>query len=98
MADMSNVEDDTADIQEDWELLVSFLPTNWQDLAAETEPLKGLRKNTSAENLLRMLLHLGCGYSLLETAVQAHQEGQAVAAGNPQVRQVRDRVHDLPGD
>ena len=59
-------------------MLVSFLPDNWQDLAAETGALKGLRKNKSAENLLRvLLLHLGCGHSLLETAVRARQEGLA---------------------
>ena len=75
---MSNAEDDKAGIQEDWKLLVSFLPANWQDLAAETGALKGLRKNKSAENLLRvLLLHLGCGHSLLETAVRARQEGLA---------------------
>ena len=69
---MSNAEREKDGIQEDWELLVSFLPTNWQELAAETGALKGLRKNKSAENLLRvLLLHLGCGHSLLETAVRA---------------------------
>ena len=75
---MSSVEVNKAGIQEDWELLVSFLPDNWQDLATETGALKGLRKNKSAENLLRvLLLHLGCGHSLLETAVRARQEGLA---------------------
>ena len=69
---------DRAGIEEDWELLVSFLPRNWRDLAAETGALKGLRKNKSAESLLRvLLLHLGCGHSLLETAVRARQEGLA---------------------
>ena len=59
-------------------MLLSFLPDNWQDLAAETGALKGLRKNKSAENLLRvLLLHLPCGHSLLETAVRARQEGLA---------------------
>ncbi len=65
-------------LQEDWKLLVSFLPANWQRLAVETGALKGLRKNKSAENLLRvLLLHLGCGHSLLETTVRARQEGLA---------------------
>ena len=75
---MSSAESDKAGIQEDCELLVSFLPANWQDLAAETGAMKGLRKNKSAENLLRvLLLHLGCGHSLIETAVRARQEGLA---------------------
>ena len=78
MEDMSNAEDNKAGIQEDWKLLVSFLPDNWQDLAAGTGALKGLRKNKSAENLLRvLLLHLDRGHSLLETAVRARQEGLA---------------------
>ena len=75
---MSRIESQKSGLQEDWELLVSFLPDNWRDLAAETGALKGLRKNKSAENLLRvLLLHLGCGHSLRETAVRARQEGLA---------------------
>jgi len=74
---MGNTENGSG-MQEDWELLVSFLPPNWERLAAETGALKGLRKNKSAANLLRvLLLHLGCGHSLIETAVRARQEGLA---------------------
>ncbi len=61
-------------MSEDWSLLVSFLPGNWRDLAAATGALKGLRKDKSAESLLRVLLvHLGCGHSLQETAVRARK-------------------------
>ena len=61
-------------MREDWSLLVSFLPGNWRELAASSGALKGLRKNKSAENLLRVLLiHLGCGHSLRETAVRARK-------------------------
>lgn len=61
-------------MEEDWPLLLSFLPENWRELAAETGALKGLRKDKSAENLLRTLfIHLGCGYSLRETAVRARK-------------------------
>ena len=72
---------------EDWDLLISFLPGNWRDLAAATGALKGLRKDKSADNLLRVLLiHLGCGHSLHETAVRARQtklaELSAVAVWN----------------
>ena len=63
-----------AGMREDWRLLVSFLPGNWRELAASTGALKGLRKDKSAENLLRVLLmHLGCGHSLRETVVRARQ-------------------------
>lgn len=61
-------------MREDWALLVSFLPANWRDLAASTGALKGLRKDKSAENLLRVLLmHLGCGHSLRETVIRARK-------------------------
>ena len=66
--------EDPPGMREDWPLLVSFLPGNWRDLAASTGALKGLRKDKSAENLLRVLLiHLGCGHSLRETAVRARK-------------------------
>ena len=77
-------------------MLVSFLPDNWQDLAAETGALKGLRKNKSAENLLRvLLLHLvagtrcwrrcpgpagGTGRTVLGGAVESAPEVTGVAA------------------
>ena len=59
---------------EDWEVLLSFLPKNWKQLATDTGALKGLRKDKSAEALLRtLLIHLGCGHSLRETVVRARQ-------------------------
>ena len=63
-----------AGLAEDWELLTAFLPLNWRELAVEAGALKGLRKDKSAENLLRLILiHLGCGYSLRETTVWARK-------------------------
>jgi hypothetical protein len=45
---------------EDWDLLRSFFPVNWQELAKVTGALKGLRQDKSAESCLRvLLLHLG---------------------------------------
>jgi hypothetical protein len=65
-------------VDEDWALLSSFLPCNWQELAADTGALKGLRKDKSVENLLRtLLIHLGCGHSLRETVVRAKQANLA---------------------
>ena len=47
-------------------------------MAAETGALKGLRKDKSADNLLRtLLIHLGCGRSLRETAARARAAGLA---------------------
>ena len=65
-------------MNEDWELLLSFFPPGWEALALESGALKGLRKDRSPENLLRVLpLHPGCGHSLRETAVRARRAGLA---------------------
>ena len=65
-------------MKEDWELLLMFFPDGWKDLATECGALKGLRKDKSADSLLRvLLLHLGCGHSLRETVVRALQAGLA---------------------
>ena len=63
---------------EDWNVLLSVFPTGWKELAQKTGALKGLRKDKSAENLLRtLLLHIACGYSLRETAARAKETGIA---------------------
>ena len=64
----------TIGVDEDWGVLVSFLPEDWERLAIRTDALKGLRRNKSAEKCLRtLLMHLACGYSLRETALRAQQ-------------------------
>ncbi len=61
-------------VDEDWDLLVSFFPSNWKDLARRSGALKGLRQDKSEEHLLRvLLLHVGCGFSMRETVVRAQQ-------------------------
>ena len=46
-------------MNEDWDVVLSFLPEDWQELARETGALKGLRKDKSVDALLRtLLLHL----------------------------------------
>ena len=63
-----------APTSKEWEVLLSFLPVNWKQLAADTGALRGLRKDKSPEALLRtLLIHLGCGHSLRETVVRARQ-------------------------
>ena len=59
-------------MDENWNVLKSFFPDNWQEAATITNALKGLRKDKSAEMLLRtLLIHIACGYSLRETVVRA---------------------------
>ena len=56
---------------EDWNLLLSFFPSNWKELAQATGALKGLRQDKSEESYIRtLLLHLGCGFSMRETVVR----------------------------
>ena len=87
---------------EDWDLLLSFFPDNWEDLAAETGALKGLRKDKSPENLLRtLLIHLGCGHSLRETVLRARQAGLADlsdVALLKRLRKSRDWLYALCGE
>ena len=59
-------------LNQDWSLLTTFFPYNWQELAATSGAIKGLRQDKSVEDLLRvLLLHFACGYSLRETVVRA---------------------------
>lgn len=61
-------------MKEDWELLLSFLPEGWIEMAFKFNAVKGLRKDKSPDKLLRVLLiHIGCGYSLRETVVRARK-------------------------
>ena len=65
-------------MNEDWDVVMSFLPEDWQELARETGVLKGLRKDKSVDALLRtLLLHLACGHSLRETVVRARKANLA---------------------
>lgn len=65
-------------MEEDWNLLKSFFPSNWEKLAEECKVLKNLRKDKLTENFLRILLiHIGCGYSLRETVVRAKRANLA---------------------
>ena len=63
---------------EDWNLLLSFFPPDWRELAQKTGALKGLRQDKSEENYMRVLLmHFGCGFSMRETVVRAKQANLA---------------------
>jgi len=60
----------------DWKILTSFLPDDWEKQAEELGALKRKRKFDSADTLLRVLLiHLVDGKSLRSTAAYAKQAG-----------------------
>jgi hypothetical protein len=63
---------------EDWGVLTGFFPSQWRELAVQTNALKGLRKQKDPENLLRtLMIHLGSGCSLRETVVRSRLAGIA---------------------
>jgi Transposase DDE domain len=63
---------------ESWEAIVGLLPSNWQEQAVACGAVKRLRGFDSASSLLRtLLMHVGRGYSLRETAVRAGSAGLA---------------------
>lgn len=61
-----------ASIEEDWSVVTTMLPAQWQNKAKELGAVRRLRGFESAEAVLRvMLIHLADGCSLRETAVRA---------------------------
>src|SRR6516162_3728995 len=65
-------------VREDWPVLVALFPPHWQDIGRYTGAVTRLRGFDSVENVLRtVLLHVGRGWSLRETAVQAKLAGIA---------------------
>jgi hypothetical protein len=63
---------------ESWKVLLGLFPKDWERQARETKSVERLRGFGTAEQLLRvLLLHVGQGYSLRETAVRAKASGLA---------------------
>lgn len=65
-------------LDEDWLLLSSLFPTNWEELGRKTGAIARLRGFNSVGNVLRaLLMHVGSGWSLRETSVRAKLAGVA---------------------
>jgi hypothetical protein len=65
-------------LREDWQVLLSLFPPGWEELGRSTGAVTRLRGFKSLNDLFRtLLLHVGCGWSLRETAVQAKLAGIA---------------------
>jgi hypothetical protein len=65
-------------LHEDWQILLGLFPDGWEELGRRTGAVTRLRGFESLEALMRtLLLHVGCGWSLRETAVQAKLAGIA---------------------
>ncbi|MHC4094076.1 MAG: IS4 family transposase [Planctomycetota bacterium] len=64
--------------EEDWDVLLRLFPADWEQLARRSGAVGRLRGFGSVGDLLRtLLLHVGPGYSLRETAVRAKAAGWA---------------------
>lgn len=63
---------------ENWKMLLSFLPDGWEEKARKLGAIIRQRKVSSAETLLHLLfIYLADGCSLRETAVRASESGLA---------------------
>jgi DDE family transposase len=81
-------------LDESWELLLSLFPMGWEQQAVLTGALERLRGFPSASHLLRvLLLHVGRGYSLRETAVKAKQGGLADVSDVALLNRLRKAEH-----
>jgi hypothetical protein len=68
-------------LQENWRVLLQLFPPGWQELGRRTGAVQRMRGFNSLNDLLRtLLLHVGCGWSLRETAVQAKLAGIAAVS------------------
>ena len=57
---------------ENWQVLMSLLPSRWREQAVESGAIQRLRGFASSESLMRtLLLHVAQGFSLRETVVLA---------------------------
>lgn len=69
---------DTIELQREWDLLASLLPSGWQEAAREQGALKRARNVKDPEVLLRLiLLHAGAGLSLRQASARAKITGLA---------------------
>jgi len=65
-------------LREDWQVLLGLFPPDWEALGRSSGAVTRLRGFDSMSELLRtLLLHVGCGWSLRETAVNAKLAGIA---------------------
>lgn len=85
--------------EKNWQTLLSLFPSNWRELAVETEASRRLRGVPSVEALMRtLLLHLARGYSLHETVVRAKAAGVAelsTVALFKRLRNAEEWFHEL---
>lgn len=84
---------------EDWPILLSFFPSQWIEMATATNSLRKLRKDKDVENYLRtLLIHVGSGYSMRETATRAKLAGLSELSDVAllgRLRKAKDWLHSM---
>lgn len=81
---------EVAGFGEDWEVVMTMLPAQWEAKAAELGAVRRLRGFDSVASLLRVLLiHLADGCSLRETAVRASAGGLAAVSDVALLKRLR---------
>jgi hypothetical protein len=76
---------------DDWGVVKGMFPADWEQLGRNSGAVRRLRGFPSMESLLRTLLvHVGCGWSLRETAVQAKLAGWADVSDVTLLNRLRD--------
>ena len=81
---------DAAGFGEDWDVVLTMLPAQWEAKALELGAVRRLRGFDSVGSLLRVLLiHLADGCSLRETAVRASAGGLAAVSDVALLKRLR---------
>jgi hypothetical protein len=76
---------------DNWRVLLGLFPSDWRELGRSSGAVRRLRGFPSLDALLRiLLLHVGCGWSLRETAVQAKLAGLADVSDVTLLNRLRD--------
>jgi len=76
---------------ENWEIVRTLFPSGWEQLGRTSGAVKRLRGFSSLEALLRtLLMHIGGGWSLRETAVEAKLAGIADVSDVTLLNRLRD--------
>ncbi len=77
-------------LPEDWKVLASLLPRGWREKAKELKAYQRVRRFKSPDHLLRtLLIHIGEGCSLRETAVRVKEGGIADVSDPAILKRVR---------
>jgi hypothetical protein len=83
-------------LEEDWNVIASLLPRGWREKAKELKAYQRVRRFKTPDELLRtLLIHIGEGCSLRETAARAKEGGIATVSDPAVLKRVRLASHWL---